>query len=84
MMRRYSQEPFMYHKYPHACAGFLSSGCFVVLSCTARCGSEYGMLPGKSLILRTFAVTIRCVGDVTHSVRKQRTVLCHGGLRFVG
>jgi hypothetical protein len=39
---------------------------------------------GKSLILRTFAVTIRCVGDVAHSVLKQRTVLCHGGLRFVG
>jgi hypothetical protein len=29
-------------------------------------------------------VTIRCVGDVTHSVLKQCTVLCHGGLRFVG
>jgi hypothetical protein len=26
------QEPFMYHKYAHAYAGFLSSGCFVVLS----------------------------------------------------
>jgi hypothetical protein len=28
----------------------------------------------------TFAVTIRCVGVVIHSVH----VLCHGGLRFVG
>jgi hypothetical protein len=78
------QEPFIYHKYAHAYAGFLSSGCFVVLSCTARCASESRMLPGQSLILRTFAVTIRCVGDVTHSVLKQRTVLCHGDLLIVG